>query len=790
VWPVIASAEAPVQPTSSTLADSKVTGSETASAGSTSAPDVLAEVVVTAQRRSEGIQRVPISMQALGEKTLEEHQVQSFDDYAKLLPSVSFGTLGPGRSDLYFRGITTGFSYSSFSVLPTAGVYIDETPVMATSRTLDLHVYDMARVEALSGPQGTLFGASSLAGTLRLITNKPNPSKFEAGYDLEANKFGHGGGPGGTVEGFVNLPLSDKIALRLVGYYDHAGGYISNTPGSITYTLGLNDPATTLTVNNAPYVKHNFNTADEEGARLMLGVNLDDNWTITPALMFQDQRADGNFLYDPRLPGRQVHDFAPEVNHDDWYLASLTVQGKISDFDLVYSAGYLDHSVHELQDYTYYTVAYDNAPYYSNFPNGKGGYLNPSQRVDQSLKYTKQSHELRVSTPADSIVKVTSGFFFQIQELHTLDNYFVPGAGDSGNPLVVYGDDVFFAKAVAVNKDYGLYTQASYDILPGLTLTAGVRGFVALSSDNGFSGATFGALNAGCTVPLTSSTSCTNVQENLKETGETHKVNLAWQIDPSRMAYVTYSTGFRPGGGNSYPGVKPYLADTVDNYEVGFKSTWLENTLRANVAAYHEKWKGLQYGLQVLGTNGIGGIYNAGAARVNGAEADLQWVVSHLTLSASGAYNDGRLTTDFCDLDASRNPLPSCSTPADTAAPKGTRLPSQPELKATMTARYNVDIAGHESFVQATALHQSGAHTYLSVQQDQLIGDTPGFTSYDFSLGSKVHGVSVEAFIENAFDSHGQLARNSVCNILICPTAARVYPIKPQQFGIRVSQRF
>jgi iron complex outermembrane receptor protein len=789
MWPVSASAEASAPSTSVTLADSKITGSETGAA-TTSGSDVLSEVVVTAQRHSENIQRVPISMQALGEQTLAEHQVENFDDYAKLLPSVSFASLGPGRSDLYFRGISTGYSYSSFSVLPTAGLYIDETPVMATGRLLDLHVYDMARVEALSGPQGTLFGASSLAGTLRLITNKPDPSKFEAGYDLEANKFGHGGGAGGSVEAFVNLPLTDKIALRLVGYVDHAGGYISNTPASRTYTLGLNDPTTTLTVNNAPFVKRNFNTEDEAGGRLMLGINLEDNWTITPALMYQSQRANGNFLYDPTLPDRQVQDFAPEVNHDDWYLASLTVQGKVSDFDLVYTAGYLDHSVHELQDYSLYTVAYDNAPYYSNFSNGKGGFLDPSQHADQSLKYIKQNHELRVTSPATSKVKFTAGFFFQIQDLYTLSHFFIPGAADSGNPLLVYGDDVFLAKAQQINKDYGLYTQVSYEILPSLTLTAGARAFSASSSTTGFSGAVFSALNAGCTVPLNSLGACTNLQENLKQNGETHKFNLAWQIDPNRMAYATYSTGFRPGGGNSFPGVKPFLADTVDNYEVGFKSTWLENTLRVNVAAYHEKWNGLQYGLQVLGTNGVGGTYNAGDARVNGAEADVQWVISHLTLSASGAYNDGRLTTNFCDLDASRNPLPSCSTPDETAAPKGTRLPNQPQLKASMTARYTMDIAGHDSFVQAGALHQSGARTFLSTDQDQLIGDTSGFTSYDFSLGSKVHNVSVEGFIQNAFDSHGQLGRNSVTSILIAPTAARVYPIKPQQLGIRVSQRF
>ena len=182
------------------------------------------EIVVTAQKRSESIQHVPISMQALSPAVLEQHQVASFDDYAKQLPSVSFQSFGPGQSQLFFRGITSGGDGLAFGALPTSGVYVDEIPVTTIGALLDMHIYDMARIEALSGPQGTLFGASSLSGTLRMITNKPVQDKTEGSLDLTGDKYGKGSA-GGTIEGMINLPVAHGVAVRAVGFYEHLGGY-------------------------------------------------------------------------------------------------------------------------------------------------------------------------------------------------------------------------------------------------------------------------------------------------------------------------------------------------------------------------------------------------------------------------------------------------------------------------------------------------------------------------------------------------------------------------------------
>ena len=172
----------------------------------------LEEVIVTAQKRVEDVQKVPISIQVLGGEKLGELQVANFIDYARFLPSLSFQTLGPGQSQVYFRGISTGYSNLHAGYLPSTGLYLDETPVTTISGALDVHVYDIARIEGLAGPQGTLYGASSLAGTMRMITNKPDAKGFSAGYDVKGTKVAKGD-VGGAFEGYVNIPVSDRWAI-------------------------------------------------------------------------------------------------------------------------------------------------------------------------------------------------------------------------------------------------------------------------------------------------------------------------------------------------------------------------------------------------------------------------------------------------------------------------------------------------------------------------------------------------------------------------------------------------
>jgi iron complex outermembrane recepter protein len=188
-------------------------------------------IIVTAQKRSENIQAVPMSIQALGNQQLEEQNISNFQDYTRALPSISYQTLQPGTTNVYMRGVASGGDGNHSGSLPSVGVYLDEQPVTTIGGTLDVHIYDIARIEVLRGPQGTLYGASSEAGTIRIITNRPETSHLYGGVDGELNAVEHGS-IGGSLEGFLNVPISDSAALRLVAWYQHDAGYIDNVPGT------------------------------------------------------------------------------------------------------------------------------------------------------------------------------------------------------------------------------------------------------------------------------------------------------------------------------------------------------------------------------------------------------------------------------------------------------------------------------------------------------------------------------------------------------------------------------
>jgi iron complex outermembrane recepter protein len=746
------------------------------------------DIIVTAQKREENLQRVPISIQAIGSAKLDEHQVSSFDDYAKLLPSVSYQSFGPGQSQIFFRGVTSGGDGQHNGSQPTSSLYVDEIPVTTIAGSVDFHVYDIARVEALSGPQGTLFGSSSLSGTLRVITNKPSTAGFAGGADLQVNKFGKGGF-GGSAEGFVNIPVSTTIAFRASGFYQRDGGYIDNIPGVRTYTLGDTDPTTNLTVRNTKFVKNDFNDVETYGGRAALGIELDDNWTVTPAVIYQKQVANGAFLYDPRLGDLRVTDFTPDRNSDEWVQAALTVQGKLSNWDITYAGGYFDRRVDNTADYSEYTVAYDAlaGSYYTNFPTATGGFLDPTQTFHANDAYSKQTHELRIASPSTERFRIVAGLFYQRQTDRVVADYVIPGLAGIPNSLAVpkAGDDIFATRGFRTDRDYAAFGEASFDLTPDVTLTGGLRGYIYNNTIQGFSGFLSNTTSANCIPVVATDRVCNNFDKKAVNSGETHRINLTWRVDPDHLVYATYSTGFRPGGNNRRPGINPYVADTLTNYEIGFKTSWFDRKLRLNAAAFIEEWKNLQYGLSPVGSAGVTNFYNAGNARIKGVEADFNIALGGLNISGSGTYIDAKLTTDFCQIGPTGNPV-CIGAPA---AAKGSQLPVQPKFKGNVTARYTFDGAA-KPFIQVSALHQSGTRSYLTTNEAILLGPTKGFSTIDFSAGATLDRFTVEAFIQNAFDERGVLSINTVCVPNICGGGARRYPVKPQLIGLKVGTKF
>lgn len=795
---------------SAVLAYSNVASAQQASGTETIG---LEEVIVTAQKRVEDMQKVPISLTVLGSEQLENHQVANFDDFVKLLPSVSFQSLGPGQSQLYFRGVASGSDGLHAGSLPAAGLYLDETPVTTIAGSLDVHMYDIQRVEALAGPQGTLYGASSMSGTLRIITNKPDPTHFSASYDAQANKYGDGNA-GGAFEGYVNVPLSDHAAIRLVGYYGNDGGYISQEPGTVTYQrasdAGGFQPITFSnsnlpgTLTNAYVVGNNTNGLTTYGGRAAMKIDFADTWSITPQYLYQYAKTNGPFIFDPKVGDLKLIDFRPETNTDSWYQTALAVQGKIGNIDVIYNGGYFRRQVNNEVDYTGYTIGYDQNTTYGYtafYPGGYGaggplGNQDPTQYTKNWDTYTKVTNEVRFSSPSDQKFTWLLGGFQQKQTDDIRVEFRVDGL-PAFYQVVGQGDVYYLSQQDRTDRDTAVFGDVTYNFTDQFKMSAGMRYFWVDNTLYGFFGFNdsgySGSGQAGCFAPSTNASNrpCINTDKKTTDTGETHRVNATYQLTPDKMIYATYSTGYRPGGNNRRAEVGPYQPDKLTNYELGWKTSWADNRVRFNGALFWEKWTEVQ--LSVQGISGITSVLNVGDAEVKGVEGEFSWLpVEHLTLSLSGTYVDAKTTTQFCNANRVTGVV-TTSCPYDEAvANVGTQLPVTPEFKGNLTARYTFKAGEFDSYFQAAAFHQSYVTNDLNTITANQMGNSPAFTTVDFSAGLGRDNWNLEGFIQNAFDERGELGRVAQCNDFAgyCNTHARIYPIKPQFFGIKWSQHF
>ena len=770
-------------------------------------PSAVQEVIVTAQKREENVQKVPLSIQVLGTQKLQQLNVSNFNDYVKYLPSVAFqgSNLGgaPGFGNVYMRGVASGNDGNHSGSLPSVGVYLDEAPITTIGGTLDIHVYDVARVESLAGPQGTLYGASSQAGTIRIITNPPQIGVFSGAYDVEANQVDHGG-VGYSGEGFVNIPVSDKAAIRIVGWGEHDAGYIDNVPGTRTY------PTSGVTIDNAAVAKKDYNTNDVYGGRAALKLDLNENWTVTPMVIAQDQKSNGIFAYDPSVGDLEVKHFIPEYSHDRWVQAALTVEGKISNFDLVYAGSYMNRHVNGQQDYTDYSFFYDQLYGYGAYiTDDNGNPINPSQYIQYKDGFTKQSHELRISSPKDYRFRVVAGAFYERQTHFIQQDYLINGLASS---LSVTGwpNTLWLTEQERVDRDYAAFGEASFDITSKLNLTAGVRVFKADNSLKGFFGFSSGYSShtgeSQCFAPVSVGDGpCTNLDKSVKETGETHKVNLTYQIDDQRMIYATYSTGFRPGGINRRGTVPPYLPDYLTNYEVGWKTSWYDGRVRFNGALFWENWDNFQF--SVLGVNSFTEIRNANSAVIKGAETDVTLRPDdHWTINAAATYTDARLTADYCGVNDPVTGLPVtvCPGPLDPNPPqagKGTRLPVTPKFKANATARYEWDAGPFRAHLQGSLQGQTFSWADLRVIAPDpvtgvekplraALGQQRGFVTTDFTAGVSKDNWFIDLSLTNAFDTRADLYRYAECTPQVCGSEPYIGTNRPRTIAIKFGQKF
>jgi outer membrane receptor protein involved in Fe transport len=682
------------------------------------------EIIITATKREENLQDVPISVQAIGTRRLDQLNISNFEDYTKQLPSVSFQTAAPGFTTVYMRGVASGGDGNHTGSLPSVGFYLDEQPVTTIGGTLDVHVYDIARIESLAGPQGTLYGASSQAGTIRIITNKPELGVTTGRVDGELNSVAHGG-IGGSLEGMINLPIADNIAFRAIAFYQRDAGYIDNVFGERTYcgdpVFGPDpdDPGEEIivgcirngiSVDNAAFVKKNFNTNKIYGGRAALKIDLDDNWTVTPQIMHQNSKTKGVFYMDADLDDLETQRFREEPGKDRFTQYALTVEGKVGNFDITYAGAYMRRPNSAISDYTEYADAYD--AYYESyggianyfyFQDDAGNTIDPRQYIVGGNNFKKLSQELRIASPAENRFRVIAGLFYQRQSNDILQDYRVDNLAAD---LSVNGlpGTLWLTKQKRIDRDYAVFGEASFDITPQITLTGGGRRYKFNNTVFGFAGFgrnpdffqgaednpppnAAGSSRTGVAQCLTVSgdslrdsqlngtdttlilegvlpgTPCINVADFVdgevkpkqsKDTGWTYRFNGTWKPRDGLMFYATRSTGYRPGGINRQPGLAPYDADFLVNNEIGWKTTF--GPVRWNGAVYHQLWKEFQFSF--LGENSLTVVQNGRDARINGIETDVNYTAGGLTLNAAAAYTDAKLKENICDV--ASDPTPNC----------------------------------------------------------------------------------------------------------------------------------
>ena len=378
----------------------------------------LEEVIVTATKRVENLQDVPLAVTALSQEKLDALNIANFDDYIRYLPGVNSAGRGPGQSSIFIRGMATDSSdQTSIEIgapVPNVALYLDEHPVSSSGRNLDVYAADIARVEVLPGPQGTLFGASSQAGTIRLITNKPVYNEFHTGFkaSIATTKSGD---LSNSVEAYINWPLiDDKLAIRGVFYNAVEGGYIDNVFGENSYTaddVGFPEGAESEVVDNIPFVEKDFNDAVYTGARVSLNYAINDDWEILGQYMIQTLDVDGVFDYSPenidelagdQTGGRgvgdlQVQRFFPDWLDDEFQRFALTVNGRLGALDVIYAGSYLDREVSNNFDYSGYTQIGEYGAYYICQPT----YTlcgDPTQGVIAFIENERSTHEIRISS--------------------------------------------------------------------------------------------------------------------------------------------------------------------------------------------------------------------------------------------------------------------------------------------------------------------------------------------------------------------------------------------------------
>ena len=725
------------------------------------------EVIVTAQRRRQNLQDVPISIQVLSGQTLKRTNVENFDDLLAQLPNVTAAGIGPGLSNIAIRGLSLGAGGTQESGIigsfPNVAVYLDDQSAQVPGRNLDIYAVDLQQIEVLEGPQGTLFGSGAQAGVLRYITNKPDLNKFGGTVDLGGALTEHGD-PSGNIDATINIPIvQNKLAVRLTAYDDDRGGYINNVPGTFRrestdigihyagYTNNIPGPANaTNSVNNYKYAKNDINPVRYEGFRGEVEFKFDDDWNALLTESTQRLDAHGVFYEEPytsgsnpvKLPPLSVQTFQSNYNEDQFENTALTINGRIDFLKLVYDGAYLIRHTTAQQDYTNYARGV-YGDYYQCQPANKAKGTpakcsTPAATWNDHEQDSHLSQEFRASTPDDLRLRAIGGFFYEDFKVAEQTNFdyrtdtsnFVqvgpPDVAGISDPNIRSPNTGFYTDATRGYRQYAIFGSADFDIIPKiLTATFGTRWFDFYDYEKGYVGGSFGCTTADYQGPAPCNVgndhNLTKAHLQTRTYGFRNRANLTYKLTPDILFYYTYSEGYRPPGFNRQapvdringePGDIGYGSDSLVNNEIGYKASFFDHRLILDGAFYKEDWTNTQASLFNPGVFGnLAFTVNGPDFRVLGTELQATGrPTDDLSINFSVALNDSKQTNAPGIAAAAGGTLPGSST---AFSPSGGTLGEAPAFKTTLRARYEWFELRYQPYVQFVLSHSSHEHSNI-----------------------------------------------------------------------------
>jgi len=862
----------------------------------------LDEIIVTATKRESSIQDIPASIQAITSDALEAMGAKSMEDFARFVPAVNVVTYGAGDNTLVFRGAITGSGYIAQS---TSSLYLDEMSLSITGSQPMIRMVDINRVEALAGPQGTLYGSDSQAGTMRIITNKPQFDGFEAIFDGEV-RAGESSDMSYRGSLTFNIPLvEDKLAARLAVYSDHDGGFIDNvlgnTPDSIAVGMANESrldaaafsydalPSEWGTLDNSASVEKRWNDADITGARLSLLWNLNDNWSVDLMALTQSIEGGAQNYFDPFVGDLQVTRFHDEFRDDDYDMFSFVLNGDMGFADLVASVGYYERDIDANYDITiyghYWGGRYCHDSYYAPGDPFLDAYYNPTgyyagyywtnpasgqivwwpvycvgQTLDSDYfqayyspaQQDKLTAEIRLSSQGENVDWLVGLFREEFNDswqapfagateggryngrdgnlyqgsislqymewYHSNVTFYVPYVGPT---YVTYPEatDWWYADSDTDWEQTAIFGEINWHITDALDLTLGGRYFdrtnnnlyrVDHPGDLGLNGEPDTADQDSRDFRLANNNRAPD--RKATETEFIPKVSLSYNTSDDSMMYGLYTQGTRPGGVNRSRGEPffptSYTSDLMDNYEIGYRSTFGNGRGRFNVTAFHMVWTDYQLQLTDPSSDpcpeGVSGpvagvcgqpwqsvITNAGEAHITGVNFELDYAISDNWVWGVNATS----------LEAETDTTADLTGDGEDDLVGGLRLPLTPELKGSTWIDFTTPMSsGKEFFGRLQASYTGDSMNRLEphgLDQPNPQLTNPSYVIADVRAGVRGSNWELAVFLNNLTDERAIYTYGTdQMNWAFASTAngqdhfQKAYTNRPREFGIRYSMRW